>query len=50
LYNGKFGGGGMALSPYSIINDGFFEITIRLGHSSLKESIGFFDDVKAGGT
>jgi len=29
LYNGKFGGGGMTLSPYSVINDGFFEITLH---------------------
>ena len=25
-YNGKFGGGGMVLSPYSIVNDGFLEL------------------------
>ena len=50
IYNGKFGGGGMALSPYSVINDGFFEITLTEDQIPLKDSIEFFDDVKAGGT
>lgn len=47
LYNGKFGGGGMVLSPYSVINDGYFEMTHLV--CGFKDSIEFFDDIKDGG-
>ena len=50
LYNGKFGGGGMVLSPFSVINDGFFEITLVEDETPFMEQIEFFDNVKAGGT
>ena len=50
IYNGKFGGGGMTLSPFSLINDGFFEMSLGHRPCPLSLSIGFFDDVKNGGT
>ena len=49
LYNGKFGGGSMLLSPFSIINDGFCELSYYTGNIPMHKSIGFFAKVKAGG-
>ena len=48
-YNGKFGGGGMVLSPLSVVNDGYLELFYVESGVPVMEVFGFFEDVKDGG-
>ena len=49
VYNGKYGGGDMLLSPFSLVNDGACELTYFDGRVGFCQSIPFFNKVKAGG-
>ena len=49
VYNGKYGGGDMLLSPYSIVNDGACELTYLKERVGFCQSMPFFNKVKAGG-
>ena len=49
LYNGKFGGGGKTISPLSLINDGFIELSFYDGVVSTKTSLGLFEGAENGG-
>lgn len=42
LYNGKYGGGGIMLNPFGMINDGFLELNFRTGYLSASTSIYMF--------
>ena len=49
VFNGKFGGGRMILSPTSMINDGKFEIYMANKVFSTPKLIKVFDESRKGG-
>jgi diacylglycerol kinase family enzyme len=49
IYNGKYGGGGMMLSPLSLVNDGMFELLYHQGNLPMKRTVDLFDMARAGG-
>lgn len=44
VFNTKYGGGGMILSPYSVVNDGLIEILLYTEKIGFKGLVGVMDD------
>ena len=49
VYNGKFGGGRINLSPFSVLNDGYIEAAYYKERFTFLEAITLFEKCKAGG-
>ena len=49
IYNGKFGGGRIMLSPLGIINDGYMDLTFMRGFQTFASSMSLFGRAKKGG-